>query len=115
MAVRSRRMASGASILRENFVILYTVPAGRTAIIKACVLTNNTATARTTRLLVRTAGIASDVAVAYPLASRAHLALPWQELVLGPGDTLEAWHAAADTSNAMHFYVSGSLLLGAPA
>lgn len=114
MAVRSRRFASGSSILRETFVVLYQVPALRTAIIKACVLTNNTATARTTRLLVRSGGVGTDVAVAYPLASRAHLALPWQELVLGPGDTLEAWHAAADTSNAIHWYVSGSLLDGAP-
>lgn len=115
LGVHARRMASGSSIPQNVFTPLFACPAGRTAIVKAAVLTNTTPTARNVRLSVRTAGgPLVDVRRATPLAVGASLDIAPTEIVLNPGDTLEAWHQPADTSNNVHFFISGSLLTGSP-
>lgn len=114
MPVRTRPFAFVGSLPPGTLTTLYTVPSGRTAIVKHFGATNRTTLARHVRLGVRSAtGVVVDMArgVVQPDGS---LAVDPCELALGPGDELWALLDNSAAGTAVNVYAGGSLLEGAP-
>lgn len=110
MAVRSRRFFGPTTVAAGTNVVLYTVPADRTARFSlVTVVSQGTGTGIWT--------LRVNSAVAQAIFSETHAAAEeaWQildGLVLNPGDTLEA---SAPTGVNLRVAGYGSLLFGAPA
>lgn len=108
MAVRSRRLF-GPTSLPTTPGILYTVPAGRTAILRSCRLTNRLLTNEPFALFVN--GTLTSTAVFLGTIPGQTSVEAFDELVLNPGDVLRGSTVLANAGVAIG---SGSLLLGEP-
>lgn len=114
MPVRSRSVAAVDSINVGSVHFVYTVPAGRTLIVKWWSAYNATGSARSVRLLVRRNGVNVSIARHAALPALATLQLPGEELVANPGDMLGVQLGTETTNGGLEVYVSGSLLEGEP-
>jgi hypothetical protein len=95
--------------------VAYTVPAGRTAIIRRWSLTNRSSAAREAYIGVRRGGTTVTVQLAASLASDTTMGQPDDNLVLNPGDALVFVSATpSGATGLMHWFASGSLLEGEP-
>jgi hypothetical protein len=108
MAVRTKQLASGRSTSATPAVV-YTVPAGETAIVKSWNLFNINATTGTlVQILVDTATNNQTVYTEINMAARTRVAeLAW--LVLPPGAEIAISNSAAVGVN---FWISGTELEG---
>lgn len=113
MPVRSRPFVGLTSIVGGAMRTIYTVPAGRTAVVRHYTILNLSGAPRTVRLGVRTGGVNIDVYRHEALPAAAALGGDGLDLVLGPGDSLLAY-CDTGVSQPMHIFASGSLLLGEP-
>lgn len=113
MAVRSRPFVAMATLLGGAQRTIYTVPAERTAVVRHYTIVNLSGDVRTVRIGVRIGGVSVDVFRNNALAASAALGGSGLDLVLGPGDALQAY-VDTGVSQAMHIYAAGSLLDGAP-
>lgn len=110
MAVRSARLF-GPTALNSTWLTVYTVPSGRTAIIRTLTLAN-TDTATQGTLVIGVNGTDHDdrlFTIVMPAGTTQRID---SFLVLNPGDTLRA---IRQTSTEMCLAGFGALLLGAPA
>lgn len=114
MAVRSRLLLATRVIPGSQNALLYTVPAGRTAVVRHWGVVNRTAGALEVRAFVRSGGVDTTIATVLQLAAGATFGEPRANLVLGPGDGFAVWHGGASTLTALHATLMGSLLLGEP-
>lgn len=105
MAVRSRRL-SGPIVVPAGGVntVIYTVPAGRTAVVRGCFVYNSLLLVNTVNLLT---GIGSFWG--HRFANAEFVQTVDREFVLNPGDVL-----VASSTTGANVTVFGSLLLGAP-
>lgn len=116
MAVRSRLLAAGSSIQALGHRDVYTVPSGRTAVIRFWRATNRAGGALTVVWGVRSGGVNPSFDYASALADGASMGSVSGDLVLGPGESLTLYASGAQGTNpAVHYVVAGSLLEGAPA
>lgn len=111
MAVRSRGLAHVNGTAGGVATTLFTVPAGRTAIVREIVLRNRGATAATLSVFVRRSSVTISVA-RRTLASQEVAEITGRALVLEPFDDLQVVASAEGTLYSLS--ASGSLLLGAP-
>lgn len=103
-------MASGAAAAAN---LVYTVPAGRTLLLRTLVICNTSGAAITTTVSVNYAGVITTTALwrLVPLAISGSWEMPVESLALDPGDKL---YVGTSATNAAVIFGSGSLLLGAP-
>lgn len=114
MPVRSRRLGSIRTVPLSAFTNVFTVAAGRTAIVRRWSIVNRTAAAREVRLGVRSGSQTTEVARAQSLAAFAALTESDTNLILTAGEELVVWNGGPDTDTAVHVHASGSLLEGDP-
>jgi hypothetical protein len=114
VAVRSRPFAAGVSLQGGVATGIYTVPAERTAIVKAYGVTNRTGAPLNVMLEVRIAGANVVVARLAPVPIDGNLLAPFDELALAPGDGLVIRLPGSSGTQAVHYFASGSLLFGEP-
>lgn len=108
MAVRSRRVA-GPTTLATSSGVIYTVPAGRTLIVRSITLYNRGANSTSSLVMINgTTGAECIWLVSLATQTSTSFVVP---LVLNPGDVLRA-HTTQATHVAMTVF--GSLLLGEP-
>lgn len=109
MAVRSRRLWGSTTTTGTTQAIVYTVPAGRTAIIHSIFLAVRDGTTGDVHLRVNGSGLGQTVwkGSTGPLGA----VIMTEELILNPGDTLRVFAVTADINS----LGCGSLLLGEPA
>lgn len=114
MAVRSRPLAAISTLTNGAFTTLYTVPAGRTAIVRHWSVVNHHTGTLTVRLAVRIAGALVDVYRQASLVSgEAFRGTDWY-LALGPGDQLAVFVSGGSGAMTVHVVAAGSLLDGVP-
>lgn len=113
MAVRSRNLAILASLVANTWTGLYTVPAGRTLIVKQLGVVNLSGATRRVDVRVRRGAVSARVAMVAALAPSSSWRAPVEDLTLDPGDSLELWADDAGT-NVVQVVASGALLLGPP-
>lgn len=111
MAVRTRVLALATITSGGAVKDVYTVPAGRTAIVKEVSVENATGATAVVQLWVRRS------AVQIPFAAQSALAgalATWgpREWAFNPGDVLQAFVPGAVVN--CRVYVAGALLLGEP-
>lgn len=110
MAVRSRRFFGPTKIATAGAVVLYTVPADRTALIRTLVLANGTAAATGLTYLLVNGSSGADNAVWVGTVGANSVTFVTADLILNPGDVLRGYV----TSSACQFSAFGSLLDGPP-
>lgn len=115
MAVRSRLLAAVASIPVGVSTDVYTVPGGRTAIVRHWSVVNQTGETRRVLLSVRTGGTVVRFASRPVLLNDETWQAAVAELVVNPGDSIAAYHSGTGTHGGLHVVLAGSLLEGAPA
>lgn len=108
MAVRSKRIL-GPTQLSTSLTTVYTVPSGRTAIVRTAYIYNQHSTDVSVLLTINGTGVADRLGNFLVPAAR-QIVLP-AELVLNPGDVLRA---SASVSSVAELTLFGSLLLGEP-
>lgn len=108
MAVRSRRL-TGPALLSTTTSLIYTVPSGRTLILRTVQVYNGSATLEAELRLFINGTTSVNRALKHLLAveTTATLTPYW---ILNPGDTL--W--AQGSQSTIRMTTFGSLLLGAP-
>lgn len=112
MAVRSKALAHGQQLVPAAGVSIFTCPAGRTAIVKDVVLTNNTGASSNLTLQLRRAGVSIGV-LRDAVADASRLASSGRYIVVEPGDELRVVSSVA--AGTVGWTVHGALLLGIPA
>lgn len=115
MSVRSRALYAGAPVATGGGRLLWTCPAGRTAILKTLSVSHTGAAARSVEVVVARPSTSAYMplhqmpamppATAYVLAEL--------DVVLEPGDTLQSW-ASGDTTALVRVGAWGVLLSGTP-
>jgi hypothetical protein len=113
VAVRSRFLGYAIDPGIGVTVVLFTVPAERTAIVRRWSCVHRGATATKGVLSVRTGGISVNVWRGI-VGAETTVAEMDTNLVLGPGDELRWLTLPGETSSALHVAATGSLLVGAP-
>lgn len=111
MPVRSHVIAHGTQLVPAGGLTIYTVPEGRTMIVKDVVLTNNTGASSTLTLQFRTANVSVGM-LRGVVADADRLASSGRFIVGGPGDQLKI--VSSVSAGTVGWSVHGSLLLGAP-
>lgn len=106
MAVRSKRIL-GPVALPAAAAGIYTVPAGRTLVVRTVTFFNNTGAAQICRLST-TASAANSVAYANVLAATPAIFEHW--MAFNPGDTIFGF----STAGTAVVHIFGALLLGEP-
>lgn len=108
MAVRTKQLANG--VLTTALTTLYTVPEGKTAIIKSIYFYNPVGGATSTVFFsALIGGNARGVSIQPGIAANSDTSEPYYWLVLGPGDSLRG---SANPASAVQFIVSGTELAG---
>ena len=109
MAVRSRRLAGPVTLSTSSETTIYTVPSGRTAIVRLIALADTGAGGCTVGLSINPGSGAARFArsLAVPASGSITFTAP---LILNPGDVLSG-RSVTDTCGC---WVFGSLLLGEP-
>lgn len=108
MAVRSRRLF-GPTVITNALAAIYTVPAGRTAIVRTTWIYNQNVATQNVRMTVNGTAVSDSIGnFEVPAGRGLQLGV---ELVLNPGDVLRA---VASLNGAISVTMVGSLLLGAP-
>lgn len=107
MAVRTKRLFLGASGAAGTLNLVYTCPAGETAIIKSIGLVRPAAAAAGCLFAIRTGGVDTFVLRVDTNAGGGALSLPW--IVMHPGDELRVLAAIA---NEFMMAISGTELEG---
>lgn len=116
MAVRSFSLALVSGVPFGGFRTLYTVPAGRTVILKEYGVLNLTGAPVTVVVRVRREGVLVGLALGTDLPHGQALTAVQRDLVLNPGDALEVRCVTTGSGDAgLHVTASGSLLAGVAA
>lgn len=100
----------GPVTVTNTLSTIYTVPAGRTLIVRSLWCYNSNAAAQSTRLTINGTALSDSIANLEVPASRNLQVVA--ELVLNPGDVLRA---VASLTGVITLTAFGSLLLGEPA
>lgn len=112
MAVRSRRLGGPTFLTVTTDVLIYTVPADRTALIKSVSIANNSAGSAAIRVGIGGTGTGAVILRTGTVAATSGLVLVGLDLVAMPG---EAVYVAASVANALTVSLHGAQLLGTPA
>jgi len=116
MSVRSQRLIGPTAVTATNLTTLYTVPSGRTLILRTLFVRNQHASATSGRYRVEILGsgetIGSDVfwRTALPPDSSVTVEGWW---VARPGDVINGWNPDSSVPT-LYFGLWGSLLNGEP-
>lgn len=110
--VRSKLLGWSIAQVTNAFSVIYTCPAGRTAIIKQWSVWNNSDVARTITAAVRTGGV--DVRIWLPglVPVRGGIDRTEQYLVLEPGDSFVVYNGGESTNTSIAVLVAGVELDG---
>lgn len=114
MAVRSRLLAIGNQVPHGTAVAVYTVPAGRTAIVRHWSVTNRSSETPIVLFNVRSGTTTATVMRHGALPVGSTMGEPQANLALGPGDKIEITGTAGGAAVNLHWVICGSLLEGEP-
>jgi hypothetical protein len=114
MPVRSQLLSLTSSVVVGVTTDVYTVPAGRTAVVRRWSIVNVTGETRRVLVSVRRGATLVRIAAAASLANDGVLAEVDGGLVLNPGDSFAVFHSGTGTHTGLNVALSGSLLDSAP-